>query len=63
MAIIVAHHQEQSGRVMEPIVRNDTLHMLRGHTEKFSHPAAAQLGLPTTVCIVTTQTLSWKSVN
>lgn len=38
---------------IEPIVRNDTIHT-RGHIEKFSLPAAAELGLPTTVCTVTT---------
>ncbi len=54
MATVVAHHQEQSGRQIEPIVRNDTLHTPRGHIEKFSLPAASELGLPTTVCTVTT---------
>lgn len=50
VAAVVAHQQEQSGREMEPIVGNDTLHTLRGHIEKYSDPAAAELGLPTTVC-------------
>lgn len=49
MATVVAHQQEQSGREIEPIVRNDPFHTQRGHIEKFSLPAATELGLPTTV--------------
>lgn len=54
MATVVAHNQVQSGRQLGPIVRDDTLRTLWGHTERYSHPAAAELGLSTTVCTVTT---------
>lgn len=47
-------------REIKPIVRNN--YTTRGLLEKFSLPAAAELGLPTTVCTVKTSAVSWESV-
>jgi len=54
MAAVVVYHQQQSGKEIEPIIRNITLHTPKGHTEKYTLPADTELVLPTTVCTVTT---------